>query len=289
MLGHERPFPSNSGGSGSIIAAVLILGQDKARMAPHVAEPVIGPRFARTRWLMRATRLRARQCSPDERQRYPGFAKRGEVVPHDRKLAVIGLGYVGLPVAAAFARQGAPVIGFDIDADRIARAPGRALTARGKSSSASWAGSLRLDFADPRRDRIGADFFIVTVPTPIDAARRPDLSALLLAPRKRSGGRSSKAISSSTNSTVYPGATEEDCVPVLERASGLVAGPRFHRRLFARAHQPRRQGAPLRDHQQGRRPGRTERTLDIVAAVYGSVVTAGIHGRPRSRWRKPPR
>ena len=168
---------------------------------------------------------------------------------HGRKLAVIGLGYVGLPVAVAFARHGTAVIGFDIDATRIAELK---------------AGRDRTREVDRRRPALtrrctsptirpscpAADFFIVTVPTPIDKARRPDLTALLAA--SRTVGKALKRGDIVVyESTVYPGATEEDCVPVLEQASGLVGRARLHRRLFAGAHQSGRQGASLRDHQEG--------------------------------------
>jgi UDP-N-acetyl-D-mannosaminuronate dehydrogenase len=108
---------------------------------------------------------------------------------HGRKIAVIGLGYVGLPVAAAFARAGSP-----LTCDRA---------------------GLRF-----------ADFFIVTVPTPIDAANRLDLSAMFEASRMV-GTALKKGDIVVYESTVYPGAIEEDCVPILERASGLKAGTDF--------------------------------------------------------------
>src|SRR5215472_16799022 len=101
----------------------------------------------------------------------------GKVVPHGRKLAVVGLGYVGLPVAAAFAGQGTPVIGFDVDQARI-----RELKSGFDRTHEVAAGHLAhaaLHLTSNPLDMAGADFFIVTVPTPIDAARRPDLSALL--------------------------------------------------------------------------------------------------------------
>src|SRR5215470_2503368 len=98
---------------------------------------------------------------------------------HGRNIAVIGLGYVGLPVAAAFARSGAPVVGFDISADRIAE------LRRGHDRTQEVAGedlaNPNLRLAESPADLASADFFIVTVPTPIDSARRPDLTALLRA------------------------------------------------------------------------------------------------------------
>lgn len=98
---------------------------------------------------------------------------------HKRKLAVVGLGYVGLPVAAAFARTGAPVIGFDVDADRIAQLR-NGIDPTGELSEADLA-SANLRFSSKAADLAVADFYIIAVPTPIDVARRPDLSALLQA------------------------------------------------------------------------------------------------------------
>ena len=143
---------------------------------------------------------------------------------HGRKLAVIGLGYVGLPVAISFARQGASIIGFDIDATRIAEL--KSGWDRTHEVETDDLRSLTLRVSSNPTDLAAADFFIVTVPTPIDQARRPDLSALL---------RASKTVGSALKvgdivvyeSTVYPGATEEDCLPVLEQASGLQAGRDF--------------------------------------------------------------
>src|SRR5215470_5672634 len=98
---------------------------------------------------------------------------------HGRSIAVIGLGYVGLPVAAAFARSGAAVVGFDIDAERIAQL--RSGHDRTLEVSSADLQRANLRFTSEARDLVGSDFFIVTVPTPIDDARRPDLSMLVSA------------------------------------------------------------------------------------------------------------
>ena len=135
---------------------------------------------------------------------------------HGRKIAVIGLGYVGLPVAVGFARSGAPVVGFDIDPRRIAE-----LRAGQDRTREVEPGDVALATLTLHRDAAAladADFYIVTVPTPIQDARRPDLGALLSA-SQIVGRALSAATSSSMNSTVYPGATEEECVPVLEASS----------------------------------------------------------------------
>jgi UDP-N-acetyl-D-galactosamine dehydrogenase len=197
-------------------------------------------------------------------------------VAHGRKLAVIGLGYVGLPVAVAFGRQGTSVIGFDIDAGRIAE-----LKDGGDRTREVEPHDLRhpaLTFTSEPTDIASADFFIVTVPTPIDQARRPDLTALLRA-SETVGGALKRGDIVVYESTVYPGATEEDCVPILERASGLRAG-----RDFTVGYSPERINPGDKVHRfetiKKVVAGQDARTLEIVAAVYGSVVTAGLHKAP---------
>jgi len=197
-------------------------------------------------------------------------------VPHGRKLAVIGLGYVGLPVAVAFGRGGTPVIGFDIDAARISEL--KAGRDRTREVEPGDIALPRLHFTSDPAELAGADFFIVTVPTPIDQARRPDLTALLRA-SKTVGSALKKGDIVVYESTVYPGATEEDCVPILEQASGLLAG-----RDFTVGYSPERINPGDKAHRfetiKKVVAGQDARTLDIVAAVYGSVVTAGLHKAP---------
>ena len=197
------------------------------------------------------------------------------IVQHGRRLAVIGLGYVGLPVAAAFARQGTPVIGFDIDATRI-RELGSGCDRTREVEAKDLAHNLSLT-CNPG-EIAAADFFIVTVPTPIDASRRPDLSALLLA-SKTVGGALKQGDVVVYESTVYPGATEEDCVPVLEGVSGLAAGCDF-----TVGYSPERINPGDKAHRfesiKKVIAAQDALTLDIIAAVYGSVVTAGLHRAP---------
>jgi UDP-N-acetyl-D-galactosamine dehydrogenase len=197
-------------------------------------------------------------------------------VSHDRKIGVVGLGYVGLPVAAAFGRSGSSVIGFDIDPARILEL--QAGKDRTREVSREDLARPTLTFTtDPAALR-SVDFFIVTVPTPIDEARRPDLRALL-----RASETVGKAIRRGGivvyESTVYPGATEEDCVPALERASGLTAG-----RDFGVGYSPERINPGDTAHRFDAITkvvaGQDEATLDIVTKVYGSVVRADIHRAP---------
>jgi len=197
-------------------------------------------------------------------------------VSHNRKLAIIGLGYVGLPVAVAFGRKGGPVIGFDIDKERIAEL--KSGCDRTHEIEASDLGHADLRFTSDPAELMGADFYIVTVPTPIDRARRPDLGALLRASRTV-GQALKKGDIVVYESTVYPGATEEDCVPILEQFSGLAAG-----HDFSVGYSPERINPGDRAHRFETITkvvaGQDARTLDIIAAVYGSVVTAGLHRAP---------
>src|SRR6266540_1084725 len=197
-------------------------------------------------------------------------------MPHGRKLAVIGLGYVGLPVAVAFGRQGSRVIGFDIDSARISEL--KAGRDRTREVEPGDLAVSKVVFTSDPGELSAADFFIVTVPTPIDQARRPDLTALL-----RASTTVGKALKKGDivvfESTVYPGATEEDCVPILEQASGLLVG-----RDFTVGYSPERINPGDKAHRFETITkivaGQDARTLDIIAAVYGSVVRAGLHKAP---------
>ncbi len=195
---------------------------------------------------------------------------------HGRKIAVIGLGYVGLPVAVAFARSGVPVIGFDTSRRRIEEL--RSGHDRTREIEAGELANRMLRLENDSMHLKEADFFIVTVPTPIDGANRPDLGALLSA-SETVGRALRKDAVVVYESTVYPGAIEEDCVPVLERASKLRAG-----QDFTVGYSPERINPGDKAHRfetiKKVVSGQDARTLDIVANVYGSVVTAGIHRAP---------
>ncbi len=198
---------------------------------------------------------------------------------HGRNIAVIGLGYVGLPVAAAFARTGTPVVGFDIDRTRVDEL--RAGRDRTREVGAAELLQPTLAYTSDPADLARADFFIVTVPTPIDAAKRPDLGALLAA--SATVGRALKRGDIVVyESTVYPGAIEEDCAPVLERASGLVSG-----RDFTLGYSPERINPGDKQHRFETITkvvsAQDVATLDLVAAVYGTAVKAGIHRAPSIR------
>src|SRR5450631_2375360 len=195
---------------------------------------------------------------------------------HRRKIAVIGLGYVGLPVAVAFARAGNPVVGFDIDQARILELKaGQDRTREVETSDLKLAS---LTFSSEATAFRTSDFFIVTVPTPIDGARRPDLGAMFEASRLV-GAALKKGDIVVYESTVYPGAVEEECVPILEQCSGLKVGSDFNV-----GYSPERINPGDKQHRFESIvkvvSAQNRETLDIVADVYGSVVTAGIHRAP---------
>jgi UDP-N-acetyl-D-galactosamine dehydrogenase len=195
---------------------------------------------------------------------------------HRRNIAVIGLGYVGLPVAAAFARAGNPVVGFDIDQTRIAELKaGLDRTREVEASDLKLAG---LSFTSEATAFRTSDFFIVTVPTPIDGARRPDLGAMFEASRMV-GAALKKGDIVVYESTVYPGAVDEECVPILEQSSGLKAGSDFKV-----GYSPERINPGDRLHRFETITkvvsAQDPQTLEIIAEIYGSVVTAGIHRAP---------
>src|SRR5471032_1028027 len=191
----------------------------------------------------------------------------------NRRILVIGLGYVGLPVAATFARAGQAVIAFDIDSRRISELiDGHDRTGEVEAAALKAPG---LKFTSTAQDLRAADFHIVTVPTPIDASKQPDLEPLRRA-SATIGGVLKKGDIVVYESTVYPGVTEDICVPVLEKVSGLKWKTDFNV-----GYSPER----INPGDKERRfdnilkivSGDTPATLDIVDAVYKSVVTAGTH------------
>ncbi|MBX3428455.1 MAG: nucleotide sugar dehydrogenase [Hyphomonadaceae bacterium] len=193
-----------------------------------------------------------------------------------RRIAVIGLGYVGLPAAVAFARAGFTVIGFEIDASRVAEL--REGKDRTREVTAEELRSLDLYVTTDVEDLKKADFFIVTVPTPIDDALVPDLGAVHGASRTV-GKALKKGDIVVYESTVYPGCTEDECGPILEKASGLRVGADFTLGFSPERINP---GDHLHRFETIVKvvSGSDAKTLDIVAETYGAVVTAGIHRAP---------
>jgi UDP-N-acetyl-D-glucosamine/UDP-N-acetyl-D-galactosamine dehydrogenase len=193
-----------------------------------------------------------------------------------RRVGVVGLGYVGLPVAVAFGKAGALAVGFDVDRGRIDEL--RRYFDRTRETTEAELRAVNIRVSADTADLREADFFIVTVPTPIDATNRPDMSIVLAASRTVA-----KALKKGDivvyESTVYPGATEEECVPILERESGLKNGVDFHVGYSPERINP---GDPQRRFENITKvvSGQDAQTLEIVAGVYGAVVTAGIHRAP---------
>ena len=190
----------------------------------------------------------------------------------NRKIAMIGLGYVGLPVAVAFGKL-FHVVGFDIKAQRIAELKAGYDSTR--EVSALDLATADILFTDDVADLQGIDFFIVAVPTPVSAGNKPDLGPLLAASRSVATALKPGAVVV-YESTVYPGATEEDCVPVLEACSGLKFGTDF-----TVGYSPERINPGDREHTFVKVKkivsGSDAATLNIVADVYAAVVTAGVH------------
>ena len=164
------------------------------------------------------------------------------------KLGIVGLGYVGLPLAVEFGKH-YPTIGYDISQSRIDELrPGR------DSSLEVEPEELRavqgLGYTDNAEDLAGCNVFIVTVPTPIDVHKAPDLRPLESASRTLGGVMQPGSIVI-YESTVYPGATEEVCIPIIEQVSGLTFNRDFFAGYSPERINPRRQGAPPADDQEG--------------------------------------
>ncbi len=191
-------------------------------------------------------------------------------------VAVVGLGYVGLPVAVAFGKQ-RPCIGYDYSAKRIESLK-HLVDATGEVSTAELMESRHLRPTASPAELSAADFIIVAVPTPINAARQPDFGPLVSA--SEAVGRAMKPGAIVIyESTVYPGATEEVCVPILEKFSGMRWRQDFHV-----GYSPERINPGDREHKFTRImkvvSGDDPDTLDKVAELYASVVKAGVYRAP---------
>ena len=191
----------------------------------------------------------------------------------DVKLAVVGLGYVGLPLAVEFGKKRS-VIGFDINTRRIdALKAGHDHTL--EVSDAELAEAAQLRYTADRAELGQANVFIVTVPTPIDEYKQPDLTPLVKA-SETIGAVLKRGDIVIYESTVYPGATEEDCVPVLERVSGL----KFNVDFYA-GYSPERINPGDKDHRVSTikkvTSGSTPEVAELVDQLYKEIITAGTH------------
>ncbi|MGE5500424.1 MAG: nucleotide sugar dehydrogenase [Ignavibacteriales bacterium] len=191
----------------------------------------------------------------------------------DARVCVLGLGYVGLPLAVAFGRL-YPTVGYDLNRERIAELrEGRDHTL--EVSSEELAASKRLTLSADAEAIADCNVFIVTVPTPVDNARRPDLTPLAGA-STAIGKALKKGDVVVYESTVYPGCTEEFCVPILEKVSGL----KFNEDFFC-GYSPERANPGDQEHRLTTitkvTAGSSPEAADFVDALYGSIIPAGTH------------
>ena len=195
-----------------------------------------------------------------------------QIISRKARIAVIGLGYVGLPLAAAFGKQ-AEVLGFDIHEAKVAQLKS-GYDATGELTGEDLAATKIHYTTDPEEIK-SADFIIVTVPTPIDRNNNPDLTPVEKASRTIGKNLKPGAIIV-YESTVYPGVTEDICIPILEAESGLTCG-----KDFKVGYSPERINPGDKVHTVDKITkvvsGMDEATLDTVAAVYALIVTAGVH------------
>jgi len=191
----------------------------------------------------------------------------------NKTIAVVGLGYVGLPLAVEFGRH-FRTIGFDLSARKVA-AYRTFVDPTGEVSTEQLRAATLLAVTTDAAQLREADFVVVAVPTPIDEAHQPDFGPLLGA--SEAVGRNLKPGAIVVfESTVYPGATEEICVPIIEKHSGKT-----WRKDFFIGYSPERINPGDREHSLTRITkvvsGDTPETLETIAAVYGSIITAGVH------------
>ncbi len=195
---------------------------------------------------------------------------------HQRKIAVIGLGYVGLPVAVAFGMQSNPIIGFDSNPKRINDL--KKGFDHNQEISAEELNKAQIQFTHEKQALSAADFYIVCVPTPNDGAHKPDLSFLYNACEILGPFLKPNDIVV-FESTVYPGATQEECIPVLERFAKLKAGVDF-----SVGYSPERINPGDKKHSFSQVTkiisALDPETTDLIAQVYGSVIKAGVYRAP---------
>jgi len=200
------------------------------------------------------------------------MAQKTQKKESERRVAVVGLGYVGLPIAVAFGKRG-KVIGFDINKTKIDELL-RGFDRTGEVSAADLK-ACQVEYTSEPTDLKAADFIIVAVPTPINEALQPDLKAL-----RMSSELIGKHLSPGTivvyESTVYPGVTEEICLPILEKLSGLKAGVDFKV-----GYSPERINPGDKEHTLEKIvkvvSAQDAESLEIVANTYGLIVKAGVH------------
>ena len=195
------------------------------------------------------------------------------ITTNQTKIGVIGLGYVGLPLAVEFGKN-YPTIGFDINANRIAELK-TGIDRTLETSKKDLDDSTHLTFSDVTEKLAQCNVYIVTVPTPINEHKQPDLSPLMKASALL-GSVIKRDDIIIYESTVYPGATEEICVPILEEVSGLT----FNTDFFV-GYSPERINPGDKEHRVTNifkiTSGSTPETADTVDALYNVIITAGTH------------
>jgi len=189
------------------------------------------------------------------------------------KIAIIGLGYVGLPLAVEFGKK-FKTLGFDINQSRVSELS-RGVDSTLECTSEELSKSPLLSYSSLNEDLKQCNVYIVTVPTPVDKDKQPDLSPLI-----RASEMLGKVISHGDiiiyESTVYPGATEEDCIPVVEKVSGLV----FNKDFYA-GYSPERINPGDKEHRVTNilkiTAGSTPEIAEIVDQIYKTIILAGTH------------
>lgn len=189
----------------------------------------------------------------------------------DIRPAVIGLGYVGLPLAVEFGKQRA-TIGFDINTDRVAALTG-GHDATEEVDTTNLAAADQLTFTSSVKDLAECNVYIIAVPTPIDSSHRPNLKPLISA-SELVGQVIKKGDIVIYESTVYPGATEEDCIPVVEQVSNLIYNRDFYAGYSPERINPGDKERPLTKIMKVT-SGSTPQVADLVDALYGTIIEAG--------------
>ncbi len=188
-------------------------------------------------------------------------------------IAVVGLGYVGLPLAVAFGKL-IPTLGHDLSPAKVANLQ-QQIDPSGTVTTPELCTAINLKYTTDPAELAQADFIIIAVPTPLDAARKPDFAPLISA-SENVGKHLKQGATVIYESTVYPGATEEVCIPVLERSSGLT-----WKRDFFVGYSPERINPGDQQHRLANTvkvvAGDSPNTLERVAALYEKVVSAGVH------------
>jgi len=191
----------------------------------------------------------------------------------DATVAVVGLGYVGLPLAVAIGKK-LSTIGYDLKKESVSRFKKR-IDPNGEVSATEFVAADKLTFTSDPVELSGADFIVIAVPTPIDAAHQPDLIPLVRA-TETAGTHMKKGAVVIFESTVYPGVTEEVCVPILEKSSGYA-----WKQDFFVGYSPERINPGDQEHTLAKITkvvsGDNEKTLEKVTALYEIIIEAGVH------------